>query len=140
MKRLLALALLLAVTLLAGPAHPAPAPRVAILVVGPWAKSQSVDESALLRRLSELLAEVGQPDVRPVRYHFDQAAERSYCEKKLGIAKGDLLFVGVVQVDARGAVTKVLVRRPRAQENLEAAAQDMVYAWRKQSGKLPPGE
>lgn len=138
MKRL-TLALLLMAALLA-PALSAPAGKVAILVVGPWAKAQSADEVQLLRRVNELLAEVGRPNDKPVRYHFDQPAERKYCEGKLGIKKADLLFVGVVRVDARGAVTQVLDRRPRAQENLEASAQEVVYAWRKRAGVLPAGE
>lgn len=138
MKRL-TLALLLMVSLLA-PALSAPSGKVAILIVGPWAKSQSADEVQLVRRVADLLAELGRPHDKPVRYHFDQAAERKYCEKKLGIAKGDLLFVGVVRLDARGAVTQVLDRRPKAQENLEASAQEVVYAWRKRAGILPAGE
>lgn len=138
MKRL-TLALLLLASLLA-PALSAPAGKVAILVVGPWAKSQSPDEVQLLRRVGELLAEVGRPNDKPVRYHFDQAAERKHCETKLGIARKDLLFVGVVRLDSRGAVTQVLDRRPRAQANLEASAQEVVYAWRKRAGILPAGE
>lgn len=136
-RGLVLLALLLA---LLSPLQAAPAPRLAILVVGPWAKSQSPDETQLLRRVEELLAEVGKPQVRPVRYHFDVPQERKYCEGRLGIEKEDLLFVGVVQLDARGAVTKVLDRFPKAQANVEVSAQKAVYQWRQRSGLLPAGE
>jgi hypothetical protein len=118
---------------------PAASGGLAILIVGPQADAQSDEEIELGQRIRQLLDEVGQTRVRPVRYHFDRAAERRHCERKLKIAAGDLVFAGVVRLDSRGVVVEVLYRQPRAQENLEVAAQEVVYRFRRLKGILPPG-
>ncbi|MBI3925514.1 MAG: hypothetical protein HY319_08245 [Armatimonadetes bacterium] len=110
--------------------------RIGILIVGPT--PGDAVEQELVTRVRQLLAEVGFADRGPLRFHFDRAAERSYCEKTLKINRQDLLFAGVVKLDARGAVVGVLHRLPDAGKNIEASAQECVYRWRVLAKKIPP--
>ncbi|MEW6278925.1 MAG: hypothetical protein AB1758_09905 [Candidatus Eremiobacterota bacterium] len=111
-------------------------PRLAILLVGPRGDKPTPAELELRERVRELLAEVGKPDSKPVRYHFDRPLERKHCEQKLKIKAEDLVFAGVVELDSRGAVVKVVYRYPRAERNLEVAAQETVYQWRRLTGQV----
>lgn len=129
-------ALIVLLLLLTLPA--AAAPKLAILLVGKRADQPTPAENELRLRLKELLAEVGKAQTQTFRYHFDRPVEKKHCETKLNIKASELLFVGVVELDSRGAVTKVLFRHPRADRNIEVAAQETVYQWRLRSGLIKP--
>jgi hypothetical protein len=139
-RRTLCTLLILGLLVLGSQHHaPAASGQLAILIVGPSATSQSEEEVELANRLRQLLDEVGQTQVKPVRYHFDRPAERKHCEKKLKITGKDLVFAGVVRTDSRGVVIEVVYRQQKTQDNLEVAAQEVIYRFRKLKGILPPG-
>jgi septal ring-binding cell division protein DamX len=77
-----------------------------------WAQSEAADNYAilivgdesnaeLLRREKVLIQEMAknikkQQKLPIYSYHFNKERERTYCEKKLGVLREDLLFVGIV--------------------------------------------
>lgn len=106
-RRHLALGMVLAALLAAGVwAAPKPAPKpaptksLAILVVGDASSEElSAREKLVFRALQEwrARAKLTRKSLPIISYHMDKDEERTYCESKLGIKPGNLLFVGVVE-------------------------------------------
>ncbi len=94
-------------------AHQAQAPDLAILIVGDEANTTMLrDEKTLISEMTRLLTGKGEVeanrerfahvrDLQVYSYHFNQAREKQYCEKKLNILGEDLLFVGLVELKDR---------------------------------------
>jgi hypothetical protein len=97
-------------------------------------------EKELKQRVKDLLVEIKAPRGTQFSYHFDAKdksgayAERKFCETKLKVTEKDLVFLGVARVDASGRPGAIVFSFPRADFNLEQAAQDTVYQWRLKSG------
>jgi hypothetical protein len=132
------LALLLTALLLLSLPVPA-APRYIIVMIG-YLSERTPLEKELKERLKELLIEIKAPRGTQFSYHFDAKdksgayAERKFCETKLKVTEKDLVFLGVARVDASGRPEALVFSFPRADFNLEQAAQDTVYQWRLKSG------
>lgn len=115
------------------------APRYVIVLIG-YVSERTPLEKELKERLKELLIEVKAPRGTQFSYHFDAKdkkgayAERKFCETKLQVSEQDLVFLGVARVDAGGTPSQLVYRFPRADWNLEQAAQETVYQWRLKSG------
>lgn len=137
--------LLLVLVALLGLSLPLPAaPRYVIVMIG-YLTERTPLEKELKERLKELLIEVKAPRGTQFSYHFDARdksgalAERKFCETKLKVTEKDLVFLGVARVDASGRPEKLVFSFPRADFNLEQAAQDTVYQWRVKSGLVGYG-
>ncbi len=88
-------------------------PDLAILIVGDETKAPMLrDEKALIAEMTRLITGKGESeaegdryahvrDLQVYSYHFNQAREKQYCEKRLNILAEDLLFVGVVELKDR---------------------------------------
>jgi hypothetical protein len=87
--------------MMAALAKPCLAQGKAILVVGDSSShDMSLREDALKKYLAHYRQKSGHnSSTLPILvYDFSNAQARRYCQDKLGIAKGDLLFLGIVQV------------------------------------------
>lgn len=101
----------------------------AILIVGDELNAE------LLRREKVLIQEMAKNIKKQQRlpiysYHFNKDRERTYCEKKLGILREDLLFVGIVSLAdkvPRKIVYRLdrIVAPPRAAKDIVARAEEL---------------
>ncbi len=141
MRPLLLLALLLALVSLPLTA----APRYVIVLIG-YVSDRTPLEKDLKDRLKELLIEVKAPRGTQFSYHFDAKdksgaySERKFCETKLKVTEKDLVFLGVARTDSSGRPEALVFSFPRADFNLEQAAQETVYQWRLKSGLVSYSE
>ena len=120
-----------------------PVPDLAILIVGDEGNAAMVrDEKALIAEMTKMITGKGEPEANRDRYahvralqvysyHFNQAREKQYCEKKLNILAEDLLFVGLVELKdrlPRRVVYRLdrIVRARRAAEDVLARAEEML--------------
>lgn len=99
---------------------PAAGGPYAILIVGDEANAE------VLRREKVLIQEIARSMKRANRlpiysYHFNKDRERIYCEKKLGVLREDLLFIGVVALKDR-VPRKIVYRLDRIVTPARAAA------------------
>lgn len=120
---------------------------------GAWAQSNSPEEYAilivgdesnaeLLRREKILIQEMAkqikkQPRLPIYSYHFNKERERSYCEKRLGVLKEDLLFVGIVSL-ADKVPQKIVYRLDRIVTPARAARDIVTRAEELVGEEAPP--
>jgi septal ring-binding cell division protein DamX len=92
----------------------------AILIVGDESDATAYGKEKVL--IQEMAKYLKKPARFPIySYHFNKERERSYCEKKLGVLKEDLLFIGVVSLKDR-VPRKVVYRIDRIVTPSRAAA------------------
>lgn len=131
---------LLVLTALLALCLPVPAAQRYVIVLIGYVTERTPREKDLKERLRELLTEVKAPRGTQFSYHFDARdksgalAERKFCETRLKVTEKDLVFLGVARVDASGTPQSLVFSFPRADFNLEQAAQEAVYQWRLKSG------
>lgn len=103
-KSLYAAGMLIAATTLGSVAPAFAAGRdLAVLVVGNGSdKEMNQRERSIIETLTRLRLQRGwNHKILPIySYHFDKTAERSYCEERLKVKAGDLVLVGLVELES----------------------------------------
>jgi hypothetical protein len=95
----------------------------AILIVGNESDAEVLrKEKVLIQEIAKTLRK--QPRLPIYSYHFNKERERTYCEKKLGVLKEDLLFIGIVSLVDR--VPRKIVYRIDRIVTPARAAQDIL--------------
>lgn len=104
----------------------------ALLVVSNGqSKAMKALEKDIYRSLGLLRerVDIDKVDLPIISYHVDQAGEKAYCEKTLGIKPAHLVFVGLVEQDALVA-RKVVFRVNNVTNGYEACVKVMTQAAR----------
>lgn len=103
-KSLFAAGMLIAATTFGAVAPAFAAGRdLAVLVVGNGSdKEMGQRERSIIEALTRLRLQRGwNHKILPIySYHFDKTAERSYCEERLKVKAGDLVLVGLVELES----------------------------------------